>query len=139
MPRSRRNPPAGYIYHVLNRANRRQTLFECTSDFEAMIAVVLETCLLHPLRILDYCLMPNHWHFVMWPCEDDQLAAFMHHLTTTHATRWNRAHRVSGTGHVYRGPYYDAFVSVLDETWLRVPLLPAPDRPARLSAGRFCW
>jgi putative transposase len=29
----------------------------------------------------------------------------MHHLTTTHATRWNRAHGLTGTGHVYQGPY----------------------------------
>lgn len=105
MGRRRRNPPGGYVYHVLNRANRRQRLFEYPSDYEAFVRVVNEALLLHPMRIVDFSLMPNHWHFVVWPEQDGQLAAFMHHVTTTHATRWNLAHGLTGTGHVYQGPY----------------------------------
>lgn len=105
MPRFHRNPPAGYVYHVLNRANRRSTLFTHADDYDAFIQVVRESLLLHPVRILHYCVMPNHWHFVLWPTADDQLARFMHHLTTTHATRWNRFRELTGSGHVYQGPY----------------------------------
>jgi len=24
-----------------------------------------------PIRVLSYCLMPNHWHLVPWPAADD--------------------------------------------------------------------
>ena len=35
-----------------------------------------ETLLLVSMRILAYCLMPNHWHFVLWPVLDDELSVF---------------------------------------------------------------
>ncbi len=36
-------------------------------DFAALGRVVLEAYQRHPLRILGYCFMGNHWHFVAWP------------------------------------------------------------------------
>jgi putative transposase len=76
---------------VLNRGNGRQTLFHEPSDYEAFVRVVKETLLIVSMRILAYCLMPNHWHFVLWPVLDDELSVFMHQLTTTHVRRWHRA------------------------------------------------
>ena len=50
MARPRRDPPGGFIYHVLNRANRRATLFETAEDCLALLAAIGETLLLCPLR-----------------------------------------------------------------------------------------
>ncbi|NLY00751.1 MAG: hypothetical protein GXY83_32045 [Rhodopirellula sp.] len=47
-----------------------------------------ETSRIRRLRICAYCLMPNHWHFVVWPERDGELAAFMQQLTNTHVKRW---------------------------------------------------
>ena len=33
------------------------------------------------MRILSYCLMPNHWHFVLWPESDGDLGRFMQRMT----------------------------------------------------------
>lgn len=30
------------------------------------------------MRLVAYCLMPNHWHPVLWPRADDELSNFMH-------------------------------------------------------------
>jgi len=57
------------------------------------------------MRILAYCLMPNHWHFVLWPVLDDELSVFMHQLTTTHVRRWHRCRNSAGTGHLYQCPF----------------------------------
>jgi len=105
MPRGRRCYPGGTPFHVLNRGNNRQTLFDTPGDYEAFIRVVKETLLIVSLRILAYCLMPNHWHFVLWPQVDRELSHFMHQLTTTHVRRWHKAHHSEGTGHVYQGPF----------------------------------
>ena len=102
MPRGKRICPGGHVFHVLNRGNQRQTLFYSQQDYEAFIRVVKETLLIEPIRILAYCVMPNHWHFVLWPEWDDQLSDFMHQMTTTHARRWRKARRTDGTGHVYQ-------------------------------------
>ena len=57
------------------------------------------------VRVLSYCLLPNHWHLVLWPLNDGDLARFMQRLTTTHVRRWHRNHRSVGTGHLYQGTY----------------------------------
>ena len=81
MPRSRRVTPGGIVYHVLNRGVGRSQLFFKDADylaFEQIMAETLETC---PMRICSYVLMPNHWHLVLWPKQDGELAAFMQRLT----------------------------------------------------------
>lgn len=70
MPRSARIAPGGIVYHVSNRACGRWTLFEKTADFEAFERVLDYALERVPTRILAYCLMPNHWHLVLWPRDD---------------------------------------------------------------------
>ena len=66
---------------------------------------MIESLLIVSMRIVAYCLMPNHWHFVLWPAQDDQLSDFMQQMTTTHVRRWQRAHQSEGQGHVYQGRF----------------------------------
>ncbi len=105
MPRGIRVCPGGTIFHVLNRGNDGRRLFDSPLDYQAFVGVVRETLLVVSMRILAYCLMPNHWHFVFWPEEDDQLSEFMHLLTTTHVRRWHEFRDSNGRGHVYQGPF----------------------------------
>ena len=44
---------------------------------------MVEAHLRHPLRILSYCVLSNHWHFLVWPEEDGQLTAFFRKLART--------------------------------------------------------
>jgi putative transposase len=72
MPRRPRCCPGGTVFHVLNRSVARLTLFEKLEDYQAFYQVLAEAWLDTPIRILDWCLMPNHWHFVVWPQTDAQ-------------------------------------------------------------------
>ena len=58
-----------------------------------------------PVRVLAYCLMPNHWHMLLWPAKDGDLSEFMRWLTVTHAQRWHAYRGTSGVGHVYQGRF----------------------------------
>ena len=106
MPRTARVAPGGYVFHVLNRGNRRCQIFDDDGDYAAFERVLAETLALAPLRLLAYCLMPNHWHLLLWPTADGQLGRFMQRLTVTHARRWH-AHRHSEDpgGHLYQGAF----------------------------------
>lgn len=99
MPRGKRRFPGGTVFHALNRGNVRQTLFFGPADYGAFVRVAQEALLIAPIRILGYCLMRNHWHFVLWPELDDQLFVFMHQLTNTHVRRWQTTHHREGEGH----------------------------------------
>jgi len=81
-------------------------VFEDADDYAAFGRVLAEAVARVPtIRLLGYCVMPNHWHLVVWPKGDGQLSEFMRWLTVTHTQRWHAHHHTSGTGPVYQGRY----------------------------------
>lgn len=102
MPAHSRNLPAGSVAHVFNRGNDKRLLFARTRDFEEFLRLVAWAKGICPVRIVAYCIMGNHWHFVFWVEEEWDVSAFLHRLTTTHAKRWRRRTNTIGLGHVYQ-------------------------------------
>lgn len=105
MGRPHRMATGGLIYHVLNRANGRARIFEKDSDYRAFEQVLAEAVDRTDMRLLCYCVMPNHWHLVVWPTEDGQLSRFVGWLTLTHTRRWHAHRETTGSGHVYQGRF----------------------------------
>jgi putative transposase len=93
------------VFHVLNRGVDRKTLFHNDGDYRAFEEVLKEGVARHLIRLCAYCLMPNHWHLVLWPSRDRQLSCFMHHVTTTHAVRWKMRNDSAGEGHLYQNRF----------------------------------
>src|SRR5665213_1500071 len=60
MGRPHRAAEGGYVYHVLNRANARMTIFKNDGDFEAFENVLAEAVERTGMRLLAYCVLPNH-------------------------------------------------------------------------------
>lgn len=105
MGRPHRVAEPGYVYHVLNRANARMKIFRKDADYEAFETVLAEAVERTQTRLLAYCLMPNHWHLLVWPQQQGELSKFVGWFTLTHTQRWH-AHRKSiGSGHVYQGRF----------------------------------
>jgi len=93
------------VFHVLNRGVGRMRLFLKDADFEAFERNIEKTLESRPMRICGYCLMPNHWHFVLWPERDGDLGAFMQKLTIMHVRNWQENRRRVGYGHLYQSRY----------------------------------
>ena len=111
MPRKPRIALGGQIYHVLNRAAGKHHLFRTLEDYAAFERIVEEALQRSTMRILAYCLMPNHWHFLLWPECNGDLQKFVQWLTATHARRWNTAHQRVGHGAVYQSRFKSIPVS----------------------------
>jgi putative transposase len=107
------------VFYVLNRGVGRMRIFDDDGDYAAFERILEETVENQPMRICAYCLMPNHWHLVLWPESDGDLAAFMHRLTNTHVQRWQQQKHLVGTGHVYQGRY-KSFPVETDEYFYQV-------------------
>jgi putative transposase len=105
MPRTARVAPGGLIYHVLNRGVGKLQLFRSTKDHQAFQRCLRLTQDAVPMRVLSYCVMPTHWHLILWPGNDGDLARFMLRLTIRHVRRWLIHRQQVGTGHVYQGRY----------------------------------
>ncbi|MFM7413416.1 MAG: transposase [Planctomycetota bacterium] len=105
MPRPARNTPGGIPFHVLNRAVGRRRVFDSNADFATFVDVVAEALRTRPMRICGYCVMPSHWHMVLWPEHDGDLSAFVQHMSNLHVKRWKKAHDEIGHGHLYQGRF----------------------------------
>jgi len=64
MPRRHRTATGGYVSHVLNRAVGRAAIFETNNGDAAFEKVFAEAREYVKMRVLAFCLMPNHWHLV---------------------------------------------------------------------------
>ncbi|MDA1316344.1 MAG: transposase [Acidobacteria bacterium] len=105
MPRSKRICPAGEVFHVLNRAVARLTIFEKPADYDAFLRVLNETWQLVPLPIFAMAVMPNHWHFVVRPNTDEQVSDFFRRLSVMHTMRYHAHYKTAGTAHLYQGRF----------------------------------
>jgi putative transposase len=105
MPRRARQCPGGIVYHVLNRAVAKIDLFRTTKDHEAFQQTLRQAHARLPVDLLAYCVMSNHWHFVLRPKRDGDLSAFMQWLTLAHVQRWRTAHQSVGYGPLYQGRF----------------------------------
>ena len=70
-----------------------------------------------PMRLTGYCLLPNHFHLVLWPHGDGDLSRWMQWLLTAHVRRYHRNYR--GSGQVWQGRF-KAFPIEQDEHYLMV-------------------
>jgi putative transposase len=119
MPRRLRFSSGGFVFHALNRAVGRATLFDKDGDYSAFVKVLGEAQEEIPLRLLAFCLMPNHWHLVVWPEQDGELSRYLHWVTMTHTQRWHAHHHTTGTGPLYQGRF-KSFPVQEDEHFLTV-------------------
>jgi putative transposase len=103
MARAPRTIRADECYHVINRGNQKARIFHSRADFEAFLEYMREAQDRIELPLLAACLMPNHLHLVVRPRQDDDLAAWLSWLCTTHVRRHHRTYGT--TGRLWQGRY----------------------------------
>jgi len=117
MARQPRVDLAGYVYHVINRASGRVPIFRTDADYLLFEKVLEEAVEKYDMRVLAYCIMPNHFHLALYPRQDSDVQKFTGWLTKTHTQRWHVAHDTVGYGHLYQGRY-KSFIVNTDEYYL---------------------
>lgn len=105
MPRQARVAVGDTVYHVINRSNGRVKIFSTEKEYRHFESLLQEAKELTDMRILGYCIMPNHWHLILYPKRDTDLSEFMRWLTTTHVRQRRVATKSVGHGHLYQGTY----------------------------------
>ena len=117
MPRTARASAGNVCYHVLNRGNGRNTVFHQDGDYGAFLKLLNQANKRVSMRLLAFCLMPNHFHLVAWPRKDGDLSRWMQWLMTSHVRRYHRHY--DSSGHVWQGRF-KAFPIQSDEHLLTV-------------------
>ena len=107
MPTKPRRPTyvQGHYYHLYNRGASKVSIFRETDNYYFVLARLKKYKRELELALIAYCLMPNHWHLVVWPREDGELSRFTGWLTLTHTQRWHAHRHTTGSGHLYQGRF----------------------------------
>ena len=119
MPRRPRLAVGELAYHVLNRRVGRLPLFEQPGDYAAFETILAEAAGRTRIRLAADCLMPTHWHLLLWPRHDEELSEVLRWITVTHTRRWHAHRKTAGTGPVYQGRF-KSFPVQTDEHFLTV-------------------
>lgn len=89
---------------MLNRGNDRRAIFRKDGDYTAFVQLLLDGKARAEVELLAFCLMPNHWHLVLRPRGDQDMARYLSWVSNTHVKRY-RAHYRGSSGHLYQGRY----------------------------------
>ena len=76
MPRRPRGATSASFFHVMNRSVRKVPIFLSRGDYRAFVTVLEEAQPQHPVKLISYCVLPNHWHLVVGPTSTDALTRF---------------------------------------------------------------
>jgi REP element-mobilizing transposase RayT len=116
MPRQLRIEYSGAIYHVMNRGDRREPIFQDDFDRKRFVATLSETCAQTDWQVHAYCLMHNHFHLVV-ETPAANLVAGMRWFLSTYTARFNRRHKQFG--HLFSGRYKSLIVDGSGTGYLR--------------------
>ena len=143
MARKLRIQYPGAIYHVMNRGDRREDIFEDDRDRQLFLDTLTRACQKTDWQVHAYCLMSNHIHLVI-ETPQPNLVVGMKWLLGTYTSRYNRRHKEFG--HLFSGRYKALMVEGSGNGYLKsacdyVHLNPV--RAKLLRAGRplsdFVW
>jgi putative transposase len=92
----------GALYHVTSRGDRREEIFVDDMDRARLLAVVAQGLARFDAQMLAYCLMSNHYHFVVHTRQGN-LSALMRHVNGVYTQAFNRRH--GKVGHLFQGRF----------------------------------
>ena len=75
------------------------------ADYRQVLLALKHYSQKYQVAVISYCLMPNHWHLLVHPREDDALSKFIGWITLTHTQRLHAYRGTTGCGHVYQGRF----------------------------------
>lgn len=92
----------GAVYHVTSRGDRQEPIFDDNVDrwrFMSVVDRVLQRC---DASVLAFCLMGNHYHFVL-QTRRANLSSLMQQINGIYSQAYNRRHELSG--HLLQGRF----------------------------------
>lgn len=99
LPRTSRSSRGGFVCHVLNRGHGLSDVFH-KDDFSAIVNLMRASREKVPVRLTGFCLVPNHFHLLLWPHHDRDVSRWMRWLMGSHVRRYHRHYQ--GSGHVWQ-------------------------------------
>ncbi|OGU55203.1 MAG: hypothetical protein A2V66_00610 [Ignavibacteria bacterium RBG_13_36_8] len=90
-------------YHVYNRGNNKEDIFFTDNHYKFFLQRVFEIFEEYQLKLVCYCLMPNHYHLIVYVTEEHTLAKAMQRIANSYTKAINTS--LGKSGHLFEGRY----------------------------------
>jgi putative transposase len=97
MYNSRKKHFAGHFYHIYNRGVNKQAIFSREENYHFLVQHMQKYLRLYPISMIAYCLMPNHYHMLLFANHDGSPGLFIQRLFNSYSQAFNMQERRSGT------------------------------------------
>ncbi len=100
MPQARKNTiiwQSGMYYHIYNRGARRLTIFREPTNYLFVIGKIKEYSRANDISVIAYCLMPNHYHFLLRQNGDEPAGNVPQSVFNSYSKAYNKRYEQSGT------------------------------------------
>lgn len=114
--------PTG-LYHVFSRGNYREPIFLDEKHFAKHVSLLERVTGRHGWRVLDWCLMPNHFHLLL-QLTDGGLSEGMRELNGCFSRWSNLQTGRTGTGHLVKNRFRSVDVLRDGHLWELLSYIP---------------
>lgn len=100
MPYARKNEivwTPGHYYHLFNRGARQITIFREEKNYHFVLYRVKKYCREFDLTVIAYCLMPNHYHFLVRQNSEPPAGLLPQRVFNSYTKAYNKMYERSGT------------------------------------------
>ena len=87
----------GGYYHVFNRGVNRQRIFVNSENYRYFLRLLKSHTNKNHIELVCYCLMPNHYHLLLYQKSDKSISIFMHGMMSAYSQAFNKQRGRTGT------------------------------------------
>jgi putative transposase len=109
MPYRNHDLGTNFYYHVFNRGVDKQVIFYEREHFSICMRLIQKYLRIYSIELLAWCLMPNHYHFILRTEEENEISLFMQTLFNAYVQALNRIRKRRGP--LFEGRFKHVLVS----------------------------
>jgi len=104
MPKRKLVAATGQYYHIFNRGALKGLLFYTPAMYHLFLSMIQVFAERFHISIIAVCIMPNHFHLLVYVEEEGRVDEFMRLLCGSYSRRVN--FQLKRTGTIYEGRYH---------------------------------
>lgn len=108
MPRVSRKTFKSGFFHIIIQGINKEYIFDKNEDKKKYLYLMQKYYQKYEIKIVAYCIMDNHAHFIMYTEDIQNISDYMHKINSIYATNYNKNNK--RVGYVFRDRYKSQYI-----------------------------